>query len=444
MTLRRVLAVTIFLAFVADKGTTYEQWFGPFSWAHTLLFDPLPYKVRLFDHITALCLFLATRQGEGRAPRVPPMRNALLLAAATTMVCFMYGVLRGGSAWAASWQIYLMLSGLLFAFSVGAVFRTPEHYVMLAKTLLAAAAYRAIMCVVFYLLYVHTQEINPPPEMITTHDDTVLWVVSMLLLLVRLFGPARLSDRIKYALFLLLIALAVLLNQRRLAWVSLAMGIIVVVVLIPPVKQIRRIKRLVVVLPIVALYVAIGWGRTERIFKPLKSFATVSTEEDQSTKARNAENLGLIATSNASGVLMGTGWGKPYIEVTDRYSIAQLFPLWQYIPHNSILGLLAYTGVLGFCGYWMTVPTAMFLNARMARLAKTRLGRELGIVGAAQLVVCANQFYGDMGIYFTKPIYMMSISYALALRLPILVGAWPNPQRKAAPIPSPHSETRTV
>ncbi|MDP9001841.1 MAG: O-antigen ligase family protein [Myxococcota bacterium] len=442
MTLRRVLAVTIFLAFVADKGTTYEQWFGPFSWAHTLLFEPLPYNIRLFDHITAVCLFLATRQRDGKARAVQPMRNALLLAAATTAVCFIYGILRGGSAWAASWQVYLMMSGLLFAFSVGAVFRTPDHYVMLAKALLAAAAYRAVMCCVFYLLCVHNQDLKPPPEMITTHDDTVLWVVTMLLLLIRLFGPARVSDRVKYGLFLLLIGVAVSLNQRRLAWVSLAMGIVVVVALTPPVKQIRRIQRLAIIVPIVALYVAIGWGRSERIFKPLKSFATVSTEEDQSTRARNAENLGLIATSNASGMLMGTGWGRPYIEVTDRFSIAQLFPLWQYIPHNSILGLLAYTGVFGFCGYWMAVPTAMFLNARMARLAKTRLAREIGIIGAAQLVVCANQFYGDMGIYFTKPIYMMSLSYALAMRLPILVGAWPGSQPTAAPIRSRRSDAR--
>ena len=38
--------------------------------------------------------------------------------------------------------------------------------------------------------------------------------------------------------------------------------------------------------------------------------------------------------------------------------------LWPYVPHNSILGLLAYTGILGFAGYWLAFPTAVFLNAR--------------------------------------------------------------------------------
>ena len=99
----------------------------------------------------------------------------------------------------------------------------------------------------------------------------------------------------------------------------------------------------------------------------------MTTAEDTSTKARNVENLGLIATSNASGMLMGTGWGHPYVEVSSKYSIAQYFPLWQYVPHNSILGLLAYTGVLGFCGYWMVFPTSMFLAARMARPSRSPL-----------------------------------------------------------------------
>jgi hypothetical protein len=175
------------------------------------------------------------------------------------------------------------------------------------------------------------------------------------------------------------------------------------------------------------------------VFKPLQSFATVSTKEDASTKARDAENLGLIATSNYSSLMVGTGWGHKYVEVTNHFSIASIFPMWQYIPHNSILGLLAYSGVLGFSGYWLMFPTAMFLNARVARLGNTPLARNVGLVGVAQLVVCANQYYGDMGLTFLKPVYMASISYAIALRMPILSGALASPGKagRIAPARAP-------
>ena len=437
MRVRWVLLITIFLAFVADLGAPYEEMFAPFAWAHYLLFEALPDKIRGIDHITALCLILAARGPDGRGPRVAPVRTALLLSAGTTVLWFVYGIARSGGAWQASWQTYLMMSGVLFAFAIATAFRTPEHFALLWKVLLWAAAYRAAMCCLFYALYIHTMRVNPPPEYLTSHDDTVLWVVAMLILVLRAIETKSGAIRAKSFLFFAFLGLAVLLNQRRIAWVSLAMGLVVLLALMPASRQKRRAMRVVyAIAPVALLYVVVGWGRPERVFKPLQSFATVSTQEDTSTKARNVENLGLIATANANNMMLGTGWGHPYIEVSNKYTIARFFPLWQYIPHNSILALLAYTGVLGFSGYWLIYPTAMFFNARMARLAKTPLARQVGLVGATQLVVCANQFYGDMGITYGKCVYILAMGYAIALRLPLSAGVWPAPTR-SRPQPAP-------
>lgn len=439
---RWALLVTVFLTFVSDTGAPYSNWFSPFGWSHFLI-EAMPWKVRPVDHVFALCLLLAPRSRESRKSIVRPMRNALLLAAGTTVLWFAYGISRGGDSWAAAWQIYLMLSGILFAFAVSATFRTPEHYVLFANMLILAASYRAVMCWCYYLLYIRQGLVYPLPEYLTSHDDTVLWVVCILILLLRILDPPSRAVRLRSFFLVVLMGGAVLFNQRRLAWISLAMGAAMVLFLLPRGKAQRRAMRAVVVLaPVVLIYIAVGWGRSERIFKPVQSLATVSTAEDTSTKARNVENLGLIATSNANNMLMGTGWGHRYIEVSNKYSIAKFFPLWQYIPHNSILGLLAYTGILGFCGYWLVFPTAMFLTARMARMSKNAGARQLGAIGAAQLVVCANQFYGDMGIYYAKGIYVLSLSYAICIRMPVLAGVWPGPRgpRRAALSTAPRTD----
>jgi O-antigen ligase len=141
--------------------------------------------------------------------------------------------------------------------------------------------------------------------------------------------------------------------------------------------------------------------------------------------------LGLIATANAYGAWIGTGWGRRYIELSDKYQIHD-FELWPYIPHNSILGLLAYTGILGAAAFWFAFSTAMFMNARLGRQAPSPLARRIGIVGATQMIVCANQMYGDMGIFSSKTIYILAASYAVALRLPALEGVWPSRIRKFA------------
>ena len=429
MTIRRVLAVLTVLLFVEDQDTIYaKEWLGPFSWLHNgFFFLKMPHMVRPFDHVLLLCLILALGKSDGKGPRVAPMRSTLLLSASTVFAWLVLGLARGGDIRWGCWQVYILMSGILFAFTIAANFRTPQHYAMLAKGLLIAAAYRAVMCWIFYFSYVRPMVI-PIPEYITSHDDSVLWVVAVLLLVLRIMRTTRIGERIGAVLFILLLLGAIQFNTPRLERVSLAMGLVVLFLLMPPGRARRQAKRmLLVMVPVMALYVSIGWGRTERIFKPLAALSSVTTtggQEDLSTKSRDVENLGLIHTAQANGWLIGTGWGHQYQPVSMKFDLGQYFELWRYIPHNSILGLFAFMGAAGYCGYWLAYPTAMFLNARMAKMAKSEAARDVGLIAAVQMVVCVNQYFGDMGTFSYKVVYIMSTSFAIALRMPILSGAW--------------------
>jgi hypothetical protein len=299
---------------------------------------------------------------------------------------------------------------------------------LLTKFMFVCGAYRALMCWLFYFMYVRT--LIAMPEFITSHDDTVLWVVILLVLVLHMAETPSASSRGKAMAFFVFIFGAVLFNQRRIAWVSLAEGLILMYFLLPRGRAKRRFTLgAYAVVPVIALYVTVGWGRPEKIFKPLHAFATVSTEEDTSTKARNMENLGLVATSEQGGLWTGTGWGHPYVEVSNKYSIATVFKMWQYFPHNSVLGMLGFTGVLGFFLYWLPFPTAMFLCARMAKTTGDPLARQCAIIGAGTLVAIGNQYYGDMGIVYPRAVYFLAMAYAIALRMPIAEGAWPGPKR---------------
>jgi hypothetical protein len=401
------------------------------GWVYDLLLEPTPIKVRPFDLILLTVLLVASFKRDRRAMLVAPMRNALLLMLATTMLWFLYGVLRGGEVRFASWQTYLILSDVLLAFTVAATFRTVVDFHGLAKWLLAAALYHAIMCWISYFTWAHDL-VGESGTFITTHDDTIQWVVSILVLIVGAVDKRSTGVTLRNVALILFLIGAIQWNSRRLAWVSLAMGLVLMYVLFPQGPAKRRINRVVrVAAPLLLVYVVIGWGRESPLFLPLRSLSSVSTHEDTSTLARNAENLGLIATANDSNFALGTGWGRPYMFVTMKYDISG-FELWRYIPHNSILGILAFTGVLGFAGFWLALPTAVFLNSRVARLATDPGARSTGIIGAAQLVVCANQLYGDMGIFDLKAMYVVAVSYAIALRLPCVADVWrPNSKTPA-------------
>ncbi len=428
--MKTLVGVLMFLVFAEDKECAYAPHLGaPLGWVHDILVEPLPIKVRLFDLIMLAVLLIGTFKHDAKGPHVPPMKNALLLVLGATMLAFVWGLLHGGDARAASWQTYLILSCVLFAFTLAATFRTPADYGTLAKWFMAAAIYRGIGCWVSYFTW-GASSVGEGGAYLTTHDDTIGWVVCVLILIVDAIDRRSSSTTFRNLLLIVFFLGAIQFNSRRLAWVSLAMGLLVTYFLFPRGRVKRRVNRLAMWLaPILALYVVIGWGQSNPIFLPLRSFATVSTQEDASTLARNAENLGLLATGNAFGFFLGTGWGRPYICLTHKYDISG-FELWQYVPHNSILGLLAFTGVVGFAGFWLAIPTAMFLNARVARIGADPKAKNVAIIGAAQLVVCANQLYGDMGLFTFKSMYVIGISYAIALRLPRAAGLW-NPANKA-------------
>jgi putative effector of murein hydrolase LrgA (UPF0299 family) len=424
----------MFLMFVNDHEltqTVYSEqgYFAAFSWVETFLIQPLPIKIRPID----LIFLIITVAIGGKVSKVAPMRKTLLLAMATTFVWFVLGVLvKGGDSRAASWQIYLMLVAPASAFAVAATHTKAIHFRGLGKAIVYAAFYRAAMCLIFYFTYARSAAVVPPT--LTTHGDTVLWIAAIGILLVNFLHNGQ-SRAAKWGAFLGVpfIMAAVHFNNRRLAWVSLAGSLMALFLLLPPSKAKRKFKRVgTALMPLVAAYVIIGWGRPEKIFKPLASLSTVSSKPDASTLARNVENLSLIATAGTNPS-MGTGWGHKYIELSNKYSIADAMELWPYIPHNSILGLLGFTGYLGVIGYWLMFPTGVFLHARTARLALDPHQRSVGLVGVMMTITSLNQMFGDMGIFSQGTMYSLGMVWGAALRIPIEAGVWPGRPAAAGP-----------
>jgi len=435
---RRFIHIMIFLLLVNESvlsQTMYTQhMWSPFTWVDTIFFDPLPIKVRPFDLIMLVFLIVTGLKG----PRANPMRNAMFLAMGTTVVWFMIGVMRGGDSRAASWQVYLMLAAPLSGFAIAATHTKTAHFRALGKVIVAAGLYRAVMCLIFYFSMARSMAIVPAH--MTTHSDTVLWVVSMSIIITA-FLEGR-SSSVKALAFLggPVILAAIHFNNRRLAWVSFVGALTALYFLVPPSPVKRRLKRVAMAMvPFIALYVAVGWGRPERIFKPLQSLSSVSSKPDSSTLARNVENLSLIATASYSP-LTGSGWGHKYVELSNKYTIAEAMELWPYIPHNSILGLFGYTGYMGIFGFWFIFPTAIFLLARTAYAAPELRTRSVGMVGVMASIAVLNQMFGDMGIFSWTNMYMLAMVLGTALRISAESGAWPTgarPVQAAAQQPPP-------
>jgi len=222
------------------------------------------------------------------------------------------------------------------------------------------------------------------------------------------------------------LALAIKLNNRRLAWLSLGVGFAVSYWVLPksPFKK-RMNLAMIAAIPLLCAYVAIGWGKTSGIWKPVGAISTmVGKDENTSTKMRDIENYNLVQTLRTDPVL-GTGWGHEYKEVSVAISIEKIFPQYRYIPHNSVLGLLAFSGLIGFALVWQLFIVGTYFHAIAVGAAKTTALRTAGVVGFTSIVTFVFQMWGDMGWNTLLADVILAVSLGVAGRLPVLAGAWP-------------------
>jgi hypothetical protein len=296
-----------------------------------------------------------------------------------------------------------------------ALLTTPRHYEMLLNAIVAAGVFRVGVAIVAYIV-ARDLPWDQVPDCMTTHDDSPLFVTAFVILVVKaLEYPDTAARRLAWLLGPALL-LAIQLNNRRVAWASLGAALIIVYTSIPPSSTKRRLNRIVArLLPVLALYTAVGWGRHERIFKPLESFSSLHSADNPSNRSRDNENDGLVFTFAQNGSL-GTGFGHQYIE-TDSSLSAVGFTQYRYIPHDSVLALLAFTGVLGLIGILMPIPISVFLNARTYRATAMPAVRAASLVGVAEVAICMNQMYGDMGFVSSTTLGILATAIATAGRL---------------------------
>jgi hypothetical protein len=425
----KLLAVMVFLSLVAENDTVLAYYHE--MWTPARLFEwftyTLPIKVNVFQ-IACIGLWLVTRK-KGAVAR--PITRSIQVSLATLLFAVVYGLAQGGTLKPIYTQAIAWAFCLVFTMTTMAVLATVEEFRLLENAIVWAGIWRSCTAVIFYLKVRGRDWTTMPPHM-TTHEDTVLFVVALLILVSRA-AELRTKRAVRIlALATPLIVLAIQVNNRRLAWASLAGGLAVLYAMIPPkAKVTRKVNSWLLRLsPVIVLYVAIGWGRPEKIFKPLQSFASMSGGDtvDNSTKARDNENASLIAMVKERPIL-GTGLGQEWIEIDARFTVPlTVFPMYHYCPHNNVLALLAFCGGLGFAGLWMVIPVSVYLNARTYRKAVDPAMRSVAAVGIVEVVTYLNQAYGDMGamgVTHVGPATILGAGMAAAARLSIASGAWP-------------------
>jgi O-antigen ligase len=184
---------------------------------------------------------------------------------------------------------------------------------------------------------------------------------------------------------------------------------------------------LLLAVPVLLVYVLVGWDHPGAIFAPVRALSTAGSNEDVSSLARLEEIRNLLYTLTTAGnPLLGTGWGIPYQKTTSIYANFGA-DWWQYpyLPHNSLLGVAVFGGLVGILGIWLVVPVAAFLATRGYLGARGPADRAAALAALCILPAYGAHCYGDIGFQSLTCGLILGVALGVAGKVSVWAGALP-------------------
>ena len=368
-------------------------------------------------------------------PTPTPLIRLAQISLGTSMLTWIHGLAFGGDFSKSLWQVNAVIYLPIVFLLMQAGLRGPQDHWALARVFLVAAAYKCLLAVYVVeniLLPEDSGVWNRRPAYGTAHADSMLFALSFVIILAPLLD--RVDRRWKRLVMVMLpiLLLGTSANNRRLAWVQIAAVAFVLYIVSKETKIKRFVRRAVfVAVPLSLAYVAAGWNSAYgRFFKPVRLLrSVVDAKSDLSTQWRDFENVNIIATFRDNPVL-GSGFGHPYQEVVVLPAIA--YELERYIPHNSLLGLWAYAGYLGFAGMTLLWVAGIYYAMRAYHAATDPTLRAAAVVSFGAVPIYLGQCWGDLGLGTWTGVFIMGSALTVAGKLAVLTGQWQNAPRARA------------
>jgi hypothetical protein len=369
--------------------------------------------------IVVLLLVWLTRGVTERSLRLPRSQVAATMGVMLLLVgvALLRGSGLGGTdtraaLWEARPWVYLGAS-YLFA-SQFITTRRAFHAVLWAFVL--GSGFKAIQGV---YIFFQTRGLNPAPDAILAHEESFFFgLFAILTFGLWIFGwRGRL--RTTATALLPLVLLADFGNARRDAFLVLAAGLVVLVVLayvaIPDRRPVIR-RVLAGALLVSVVYFPLEWSGSGTLAEParaVRSAVAPDARDQLSNQYRLEEDANLGVMIQNANPLLGTGFGIPidYGSVP-IVNITNVDSFIDWVPHNGVLYVWMRMGIPGELALWLLVAAAIMAGTRATR-SEDREVALLGALVASATVGWLVMGYTDMGFYW----FRMAVAFGVLLGL---------------------------
>lgn len=268
---------------------------------------------------------------------------------------------------------------------------------------------------------------------VTAHEYSIYWA-GLILLTVTLWLYRTSVHQRWMALVLLppsLLALAA--NQRRTAYVALAIALLIgwTNVLTDHRLRLRVLRTSLVLGLVVVAYGAAMWRAPESpLSAPVYAFRSIFEPDEAdfwSNRWREIENIDIEYTIRRSP-LLGFGFGQQYflwVELPSIELYALSFVYWSYITHNAIYWLWIKLGAIGFVIFWHLICSALVLGCLTFRRLEDGELKAATLLAVGLIAMLMIYAYADLGLTSPKNMALLGALLGLLASLDRLATAPP-------------------
>ena len=392
---------------------------------------PLPLTAVEALMLGMIALIAVKMVGERRGGiRTGPIFVAMAVYSAFLAYGMFRGLSQGGEFSVAIWEVRTQFYPMLMYLIVFNLVKTRLQARQVMWLLIGAVAFKGLIAV-FRLVVTLKFDLGQVTEVsrsnsLMAHEESLLFVAFLIFgLLLYIFKADRKQLKfIAYATFP--VALALLANQRRAGILALVLSILVIFIVVY--VQLPE-KRRTLVYALIALFlfsvpylVVFRNGGGGLIGEPAASVLSTIRPDPRDAESNDyrvieGENVGLNIAANP---YTGAGFGRPMQILLPLPNLTSIFPLWAYIPHNTILWVWMRLGLLGFAAFWFMVGRMLLASTIVAGTEKDPYLKAIGLLAVTIIMAWVMQGLVDMGVVDTRLNMLLGVMIGLSAAIPML------------------------
>lgn len=347
-----------------------------------------------------------------------------LLFLATVLMGEVHGLLGGGDLNKSLWELRPQVYGFVGFVLATLLVRNRRDIELLVVVAAAAILLKGLLGDFRYLIVMNHSLGNH--ESVLGHEDSFFLALLPMATIAMMVWTGWTRTVNILAVMSVIAMGALLANERRAGIAALGGGVATIMLLAIRFNPLaRRRVAVITVLAGIAIvaFLVVFWndqyGLIGQLVRPVRSQFDPTYRDYLSNIYRQAENVNLQLSFQTNKVI-GMGFGMPFLVVLAQADISNIYPLWNYIPHNTLLWVGMRLGMVGSVAFWALIGTAILEVCRGLSVQKDRFVLALIALAGAAIVGEILVAYADLQLESYRNMIFIGIVFGLLNVLPAL------------------------